>query len=308
MGSFVSSIIQGFVRYTNKSLIKNVIIISMCLLFVFIQVFYPYNFYASGQRNQKPFEVGIHYVYEQDNLTQIYGEVERIHDLGFKVIRILLECNPLNPVDTQNRKTDAFFSATDHFGLDVSLIVKNLDTTDKVNYYLDRWGSHLTYIQVLNEPELSSTWDAGAIFTDDEIMSKFDDMYSTVTAHNLPVKLYTNFGIGYIVRSNVPIETSQKLDFVGFDIFMDSFLEMSPHFIQNLHQITGKDVVITEFGMTTNNKSAQSDFIIKGLNLFKSMGLTGCWIVYWNSEFDDYGIRGTETETAVGEWIVQNAA
>lgn len=277
-------------------------------MLIFIQVFFPYNYYTSAQRNQNPFQVGIHYVYEQDNITQIYTEVERIHDLGFKVIRITLECNPLDAIDLQNQKTDTFFSATDHFGLSVSLVIKNLDTFDKVDYYLGRWGSRPAYIQVLNEPELSSTWDVGALFTDDEILSKFDNMYNIVVSHNLSAKLYTNFGIGYILRSNVPIEVSKKLDFVGLDIFMDSFLVLSPHFIQNLETITGKDVVITEFGMSTGNSLAQSDYIIKGLNLFKNMGLPGCWVVYWNSEFDNYGIRGRTAETTIGEWIAQNAA
>jgi hypothetical protein len=88
---------------------------------------------------------------------------------------------------------------------------------------------------------------------------------------------------------------------------MDSFLVLSPHFVQNLQGITHKDVVITEFGMSTSNSLDQSNYIIKGLNLFKSMGLKGCWIVYWNSANDNYGIRGTTTEKAVGDWIAQNA-
>jgi hypothetical protein len=87
---------------------------------------------------------------------------------------------------------------------------------------------------------------------------------------------------------------------------MDSFLVLSPHFIQNLHKITDKDVVITEFGMSTTNHQAQTNFIIKGLDLFKNMGLKGCWLVYWNSAEDNYGIRDTPTESAVGEWIAQN--
>jgi hypothetical protein len=206
-----------------------------------------------------------------------------------------------------NQKTDVLFSATDNFGLAVALVIQNDETPEKANYYLDRWGSHLKYIQVMNEPELSSSWDIGALFTDDEIVSKFNMMYSTVVSHNLPVQLYTNFGIGYIIRSNVPMELSKKLDFVGLDIFMDSFLVLSPHFIQNLKQITNKDVVITEFGMSTSDSLAQSNYIIKGLDLFKSMGLKGCWLVYWNSEFDNYGIRGRAAETAVGDWIAKNA-
>ncbi len=275
-------------------------------MFFFVQVFFPYQYYASADKGNSNFQVGIHYVYEQDELEQISGQLSRIHDLGFKVVRVTLECDPTDFNHIQNLKTDAFFSATDEFGLDVALVIKNLDTTDKVDYYLGRWGGHLKYIQIFNEPELSSTWSVGSIFTDDEITSKFDMMYNTVEAHHLSAEYYTNFGIGYILRSNVPMELSPKLDFVGLDIFMDAFLVLSPHFIQNLHKITDKDVVITEFGMSTSNHQAQTNFIVKGLDLFKNMGLKGCWLVYWNSAEDSYGIRDTQTETAVGEWIAQN--
>jgi hypothetical protein len=308
MSKLASSIVHDIVGFTNKSLIKNLIITTLCVMFIFIQIFYPYNYYSSAQRNPaSSFQVGIHYVYEQDNLDQIYGEVTRIHDLGFKAIRITLECNPLYQNDTQNQRTDMFFSATDHFGLAVALVIPNGETPDKVNYYLNRWGSHFTYIQVMNEPESSSSWDIGALFTDNEIVSKFDNMYSLIESHHLSAQLYTNFGIGYIVRSNLPIQVSKNLDFVGLDIYMDSFLVLSPHFVQNLQQITHKNVVITEFGMSTNDDTAQSNYIIKGLNLFKSMGLKGCWLVYWNSELDNYGIRNRPAEQAVGDWIAANA-
>jgi len=308
MSKLLGNLVQGFVWFTNKSLIKNLIVITFCILFILVQIFFPYQYYASAQRDaNSPFQVGIHYVYEQDNLSQIFGEVTRIHDLGFKAIRITLECNPLIYDDLQNQKTDAFFAATDNYGLSVALVIQNLESTDKVDYYLNRWGSHLKYVQVMNEPELSSTWSVGSIFTDDEITSNFDRLYSTVQAHNLSAQYYTNFGIGYILRSNVPMDLSKKLDFVGLDVFMDSFLVLSPHFIQYLHQITGKDVIITEFGMSISNSQAQSDFLIKGLNLFKSMGLKGCWLVYWNSQLDNYGIRDRPAEQAVGDWIAKNA-
>jgi len=308
MSKFVSSLVQGFVWFTNKSLVKNLLVITLCIMFLLVQIFFPYNYYASASRNpSSSFQVGIHYVYEQDNLDQIYGQVARIHDLGFKAIRISLECNPEYYNDTMNDKTDEFFSATDNYALAVALVIQNDETAEKVNYYLDRWGSHLKYVQVMNEPESASSWDVGALFTDDEIISKFNLMYSTVESHRLPAQLYTNFGIGYILRSNVPIEASKKLDFVGFDVFMDSFLVLSPNFIQNLHKITNRDVVITEFGMSTSNDAAQSNFLIKGLNLFKSMGLKGCWLVYWNSAYDNYGIRDRLAEKAVGDWIAKNA-
>ncbi len=308
MNKFASSLVHGLVGFTNKSLVKNLIIITLCVILFFVQLFFPYNYYASATRNpNSSFQVGIHYVYEQDELEQIYGEVKRIYDLGFKVIRISLECNPLVYDDLQNQKTDRFFSATDSFGLAVALVIPNDDQAQKVDYYLDRWGRRPTYIQVMNEPEASSSWDVGALFSDDEIISKFDKIYSTVESRNLPAQLYTNFGIGYLLRSNLPIEVSKKLDFVGLDIFMDSFLVLSPHFIQNLQEITKKDVIVTEFGMSTSDGIAQSSFIIKGLNLFRSMGLKGAWLVYWNSEFDNYGIRGRPAEQAVGDWIAENA-
>ncbi len=308
MRKLLGSFIQGLVGFTNKSLIKNLLIITLCILFIFVQIFYPFQYYESAQRHaNSPFQVGIHYVYEQDSLDQIYGQVAQIYDLGFKAIRITLECNPDIYDDLQNQKTDTFFAATDNYGLAVALVIQNLDSTDKVNYYLDRWGSHLKYIQVMNEPEASAPWAVGALFSDDEIITNFDTMYSTIVSHHLPAQLYTNFGIGYMLRTNLPIELSKKLDFVGFDIFMDSFLVLSPHFIENLQKITNRDVVITEFGMSTSDSQTQSDFIIKGLNLFKSMGLPGCWLVYWNSAFDNYGIRGRTAQQEVGEWIAKNA-
>ena len=84
MSKLVSSIVHGLVRFTNKSLVKNLIIITLCVMFVFIQLFYPYNYYATADRqSNSSFQVGIHYVYEQDDLGQIFGEVTKIHDLGF---------------------------------------------------------------------------------------------------------------------------------------------------------------------------------------------------------------------------------
>ena len=214
---------------------------------------------------------------------------------------------PAVPTDPINQKTDMFFEATSYYGLAVALVIPNAESTDDINFYLDHWGGNLTYVQVMNEPETSSSWTAGALFTDDEIISHFDSVYATVEAHHLSAQLYTNFGIGYVVRSNLPVEFSKKLSFVGLDVYMNSFLVMSPFFIDKLQAITHKDVVITEFGMSTSDSTAQTNYIINGLNLFKSMGLKGCWIVYWNSAYDNYRIRGTPTETAVGNWIAKNA-
>jgi hypothetical protein len=306
----ISNTLQRIIRFASKSTVKNLVIITLCIAMFFVQIFFPYSYYSSANRSgNSSFQVGVHYVYEQDPLDQIAGQIARIKNLGISVIRITLECNPNDQSgnDPTNQKTEALFSATDQNNLDVALVIPNHEDLQKVNYYLNRWGNHLEYIQVLNEPELSASWDAGALFTDDEIVTNFEMVYNVVESYHLSAKLYTNFGAGYVLRSNLPMELSKNLDFVGLDVYMDAFLVLSPQFASNLHAMTNKDIVITEFGMSTSNSLAQSDFIIRGLNLFKSMGLKGCWIAYWNSAYDYYGIRDRPAEKAVGEWIAENA-
>ncbi len=307
----ISDTLHRILRFANKSLVKTLIIITLCIAMFFVQIFFPYNYYASADRSggHSNFQVGIHYVYEQDELNDIAGQIARIKNLGISVVRVTLECNPQDSYgnDETNKKTDTLYAATDEKNLDVALVIPNHVDQEKLRYYLDHWGSHLEYIQVLNEPELSASWDAGALFTDDEIVTYFEQVYNLVESYHFSAKLYTNFGAGYILRSNVPMELSKHLDFVGLDVYMDAFLVLSPQFVENLHGMTDKDVVITEFGMSTSNSYAQSDYIIRGLNLFKSMGLKSCWIAYWNSEDDYYGIRDRPAENAIGEWIAENA-
>ncbi len=299
---------QNFGAITQNRIVWTLMIIGLCFLLVFVQFFFPYVFYSTSSRNSNSsFEVGVSYVYERDNVEQIYNEVSRIKDLGFKVIRVNLICDSNIANSYLNTLSDVFFSAIRQLGIKVALIINEHSSASDVNYYLDRWGKELAYIQILNEPDVASSWEIGALFTDDEAGSKFEEFYNIVEMHQLPAQCYTNFSPAFIVRSNLPIQFSEKLDFVGFDVFMDSFLTLSPNMIQFLQKITNKDVVIAEFGMSTNNEMAQSDYIIKGLNLFKNMELKGCWLVYWNSADNDYGIRGRLAEQRIGEWIAQNA-
>ena len=308
---------QGFRNFFKKQrvtaiaenrMVRTLIIMSLCMSMVFVQIFFPYFYFSSSSRNSNStFEVGVTYVYERDNVGQIYDEVSHIHDLGIRVIRVNMVCDSIDASGYLNGMTDVFFSAVQSLNMHVALIIKNNEDINGLSFYLGRWGRYLTYVQILNEPESSSSWDVGALFTDDETTSKFEQVYSTVEQAQLSAQLYTNFGAGFLARTNLPIKFSEKLDFVGFDVFMDSFLTLSPSMVQLLHKITNKDVVIAEFGMSTSDDTAQSDYIIKGLNLFKSMGLRGCWIVYWNSADNYYGIRGRLAEKTVGEWIAQNA-
>jgi hypothetical protein len=299
---------QCLAAFANNKLVWTLTIIGLSIIMVFAQIFFPYAYYSVSSGNpSSPFEVGISYVYEQDNIGQIYEEVSHIKDLGFSVIRVNLICDSTNPSAYSNSLTAVFFSAIQQINIKVALIINNHDSIDNINYYLDNWGTNLAYVQILNEPDVATSWDMGALFTDDEAGSRFEEVYNTVEQHHLSVQYYTNFGPAYLLRTNLPVQFSEKLDFVGFDIFMESFLTLSPRMIQLLQKITNKEIVIAEFGMSTSDDTAQSDYIIKGLNLFKSMGLRGCWIVYWNSVGNSYGIRGRLAEQKVGEWIAQNA-
>ena len=299
---------QSLVAFLNNRMVRTLTIISLSILLVFVQIFFPYFYFSSSSRSSSsPFEVGISYVYEQDNIGQIYGEISKIKDLGFSIIRVNMVCDSMNPSHYSNTLTDVFFSAIRQFNMKVALIINNHDNHDNLNYYLGKWGRDLTYVQILNEPDIAPSWDIGALFTDDEILSKFEEIYDIVEEHELLAQLYTNFGPGFLVRTNLPVQFSKKLDFVGFDVFMESFLTLSPGMIQLLQKTTNKEIVIAEFGMSTSDDTAQNDYIIKGLNLFKSMGLRGCWIVYWNSVDNIYGIRGRLAEQKVGEWIAQNS-
>ncbi len=305
MKALKSAAVKRILGVLNNSIVKSVILLVLCFCLILVQLFFPYWYFSSADRNSGAFQVGIHYVYEQDTVSQIATEVSRIHDLGFKVIRVTLEYDQLNAEST--RRTDAFYTAARNQEMPIALVVSNHLDPGIIRYYLTRWGNNLAYIQVLNEPEASQSWDAGALFTDDEIITKFDETYALVDPYRSQAKLYTNFGPGFLVRTNIPIQISKNLDFVGLDVYMESFLAMSPNFVTLLHKMTQKDVVITEYGMSSSNDTAQSDFIIRGLNLFKSMGLNGCWLTYWNSAGDNYGIRGRLAEQTVRDWIAENA-
>ena len=288
--------------------LRSLIVSGFCIFLVLFLVFFPNLYYSyAGSGLTSDFAVGLHYVYEQDELGQIYGEVSRIRSIGFDPIRVTLVCDSRDPAAYVNRQTDEFFSAARQFNVSVALATMNHENVEDVQYYLERWGKYLSYIQILNEPELSQSWDLGTMFTDDEIVSNFEQILDVVQRSGISARLYTNFEPGFVLRTSVPIELSKNLDFVGLDIYMEGFLMLSPHLVELLRELTGKEVVITEFGISTSDDAAHSRFLIQGLNLFKNMGLKGCWLVYWNSDRMFYGIRGRLAEQSVGDWIATNA-
>src|SRR4030042_4141038 len=110
-------------------------------------------------------------------------------------------CDAVDVNGYLNGMTDVFFSAVQSINTHVALIIKNNEDINELSFYLGRWGKYLTYVQILNEPESSSSWDVGALFTDDETTSKFEHIYSTVEQAQLSAQLYTNFGAGFLART-----------------------------------------------------------------------------------------------------------
>ncbi len=203
---------QRLVAIAQNKIVWTLIIISLCFILVFVQFFFPYLFFTSASRgSNSSFEVGVTYVYERDNVEQIYSEVSHLKDLGFTVIRVNIVCDSSNPNSYLNTLSDVFFSAVRQLGMKVALIINEHESTGDINYCLDKWGSDFSYIQVLNEPDVASSWEMGALFTDDEAGSKFMDIYTIVEQHQLPAQLYTNFSPAFVARTNLPITFSEKL-------------------------------------------------------------------------------------------------
>ncbi|TFH23708.1 hypothetical protein E4G67_02770, partial [Candidatus Bathyarchaeota archaeon] len=80
--------------------------------------------------------MGVSYVYERDNIEQIYSEVSHIKDLGFKVIRVNLVCDSHIHSSYLNTLSDVFFSAIRQLGLKVALIINDHSSSSDINYYL----------------------------------------------------------------------------------------------------------------------------------------------------------------------------
>jgi len=105
----------------RKSILKSLFISSSCIFLIIFQLFFPHLYYSSiSGGSGSGFSVGIHYAYDQDNISKIYDEVSRIHDLGFKVIKTYLQCDPFNENAIVNQQTDVFLNATSSFGIPVA--------------------------------------------------------------------------------------------------------------------------------------------------------------------------------------------
>ena len=202
---------KGLPKILKSTLFKTLALIVLCLALIAVQLFFPFLYYSSPSRNlNSDFKVGVTYNYEQDDIGQIYGQVSRIHADGFKIIRVNLQADLTDPFSYLNNETDTFFAATHQFNISVAVVIPNNESNDQIQYYLSRWGKDLSYIQILNEPESSSSWAIGALYTDDEITSKFEQVYALAEPYHSNAQFYTNFGPGSIIRANIPIDLSRQ--------------------------------------------------------------------------------------------------
>jgi hypothetical protein len=227
-------------------------------------------------------------------------------NIGIKVIKIPCEIDPYDSRSWINNKTMKFFQFIDYFNcFDICLIVYNVGE-DKLKFFLQNYGKYIKYIQLLNEPEAMKSWAEGAFCMDEELIKQFLT-YKNITDTYCPnATYYTNFSPGFFLRPNLVVEFSKYLDFVGFDPYTEAIYYLTPRFVELLHKLSGKDVIISEFGASNYDEQRQAKLIVDYLNLFKSMGIKQAWIWSWN-DINNMGIKGRLAEQKVAEWIARNS-
>ena len=281
--------------------------LSICLIvsLILFQLFFPYFAYSLTSNSNNALTVGIYYSFLSEESGEIFDSLSRMKNMGIKVVKIWCEIDPYNPSSEVNNKTIEFFNNINYFGcFEIALIVYNVPV-EKVSYFLQNYGKYVKYIQLLNEPEAMKSWAEGAFLMDEELMKVFLT-YKNITDTYCPNAIYyTNFSPGFILRPNLAIEFSKYLNFVGFDPYTEAVHYLTPRYIEFLHSLTGKEVIISEFGASNVDEHRQADLIISYLNLFKKMGISQAWIWSWNDPI--MGIKGKLAEQKVAEWIASNS-
>jgi len=249
--------------------------------------------------------VGITYYFLSEEDGDIFDSLSRMKNMGIKVIKIPCEIDPNDPYSAINNKTMKFFGYIDYFAsFEIALMVYNVPN-EKLTYFLQSYGKYIKYIQLLNEPEAMNSWAEGAFLMDEELMKQLLT-YKNITDTYCPnATYYTNFSPGFILRPNIAVEFSKYLDFVGFDPYTEAVYYLTPRYVELLHKLTGKEVIISEFGASNADEQRQVNLIISYLNLFKKMGVNQAWIWSWNDQI--MGIKGKLAEQKVAEWIANNS-
>ena len=291
-------------------LFKYLLMTVLMIVMIFFNLFGPYYLTFLFPNNNK-MSLGIQYWYLG---ADIYRDLQSINETGFKTIKIHLDCDTINYFGGPNNDTDLFYRIVkEYYNFKITVIVW-YDDLDKLDYYLERWGKYVTYIQVLNEPDVSSAWTLpGAVYIDEEIYTLTETIVQKVRAYNSSIGLYTNLTPGILLRSNLPGFFSNITDFLGLDIYMDSGLRFSPFIYSSMKKLSNnKEIIISEFGICDNDDTRQADYIIEGLNFFKNYGIKECWLMCWGGQGswvgEGYNIGGRLAQQRIKEWIQQNGS
>ena len=286
-------------------LVKHLTLTISMICMVFFNLLAPYYLTNIFPKKGNKMTLGIQYNYMI--ASDVGVDLQQINQTGFKVIRINFFYDS-NPTSIISNRTFLFYRVVQYYNFKIALIVGPNDV-EFLDEYLSSWGKYISYVQVLNEPELLTSWAPGAFYLDEEIFTLARTIVEKVraynSAYNSTIKLYTNFSPAFLIRANLVKFFANFTDFLGLDVYMDSGLKFMPFIYNMLQKISGKRIIITEFGISEKDDVRQADFIISGLNFFKNFGIEECWIFYWEGE--GYGIKDRLAQEKIKEWIMLNS-
>lgn len=288
---------------TTRSLVfliaKHLIITFSILGLIAFNVLGPY--YLTFVRPRDPqMSLGVHYYFDDIPL-----DLQLINETGFRTVKIDFNWDGVENSLSTNQ-TQQFYNLTAYYGLKTALIVLP-QSFHLLNDYLRKWGSHIQYVQALNEPELMKGWGEGALLLDGEIEVVAAPIVNETRSQNLNISLYVNFSPAFLLRPTiVTLYDKMGIDFVGLDVYMESGLQLTPFFYSLLQDLSNRKAIVSEFGISTFDENKKANFIIEGLDFFKKYGIDECWLVYWNGV--GYGIRGTISQASIKEWVQSNVS
>jgi hypothetical protein len=288
---------------------KYVIPIILIVSFVLLHLYLPYLLLTNLNINKSKPILGVTYWYNIDNDWEIHQSMELLNKTGIKVIRIPLYSDITDVKSNSYNLTRIFFELVERYNFSVALMVSETLTyyipQESVDFYFMKWGKFIKYVQILNEPELLTGWTMNYPLLPEELYNLFMDAYNkTVNAmqkYNCKPLLYTNFSPVSIVRSDVPTKLSQFLDFVGIDIYMESGLQTFYYFYRILQVMSKKQVIVTEFGYTSDNKELQKNYVMSCIKTFQNLGISQAWIFDWNGNWTPYNYAIRDNQALLEE-------
>jgi len=250
----------------------------------------------SWQASAKPM-LGIFYCYYYDDTLTITTELERMKADGFQIIFIPYVWWSDDPQSPWRVQTDVLYTKAAQLGLKVYVREPDPATLEK---YLNAYASKISYFQVINEADakLLKEWAVPGELTSTawknaETIKKFNPNIKTVASFSTP--LFPD-----LIQS-----IAQHVDIIALDIYEQIQLNTFPVQMQTMLTLSGKHTIwIGEFGCATLDDQQQADFILKGLNMFKTNGVEAVIVWSWNTN-TGLAIKGRQAETTIRKWVTE---